>query len=209
MGLFDYSRLVPTPEANHDRGAELTAEITDRVETQHQLLATFRAKMPAAVLERVAELETEIETLRAELRSDNDNLGIVEALRTRDRHAEFGRLVERMNPDMSDDERFVLRTKLAQGFRRIIDVMVADLEGITVRLKPAPHQRIEFRFADHQVQSLTLWSREAMHPDWPNNDMRPIWKVSRDHLFGGDFTRMFEQFAVMPNGPRSWARYRV
>ena len=82
-------------------------------------------------------------------------------------------------------------------------------EGITVRLKPAPHQRIEFRFADHQVQSLTLWSREAMHPDWPNNDMRPIWKVSRDHLFGGDFTRMFEQFAVMPNGPRSWARYRV
>ena len=91
LGLFDYSRLVPTPEANHDRGAELTAEITDRVETQHQLLATFRAKMPAAVLERVAELETEIETLRAELRSDNDNLGIVEALRTWDRHAEFGR----------------------------------------------------------------------------------------------------------------------
>jgi hypothetical protein len=196
LSLFDYSRLVQTPEANHDRGAELTAEIADRVERQHQLLATFTAKMPGAVLERVTELETEIEALRVELRSHNDNLGMIEASRTRDRYAEFVWLIERMNTDMSDDERFVLRTKLAQEFRRIIDMMVADPEGITVRLKPAPHQRVEFRFAEHQVRSMTLWSREYTHPDYPNNEMRPILKLSRDQLFGGDLIGTFEQFAT-------------
>ena len=152
--------------------------------------------MPAAVLERISELETEIDALRAELRAHNDNLGMVEALRTRDRYAEFVCLVERMNTDMSDDERFLLRTKLAQEFRRLIDVMVADAEGLTVRLKPAPNQRIEFRFADHQVRSMTLWSRATNDPDWPNNEMRPILKLGRDQLFGGDLIGSLEQFAT-------------
>jgi hypothetical protein len=48
-----------------------------------------------------------------------------------------------MNIDMTEDEGFILRAKLAQEFRRIIGDMVADETGIIVRLKPAPHQRIE------------------------------------------------------------------
>jgi DNA invertase Pin-like site-specific DNA recombinase len=195
LSVLDFSRLIETPKGNYDRGTELAAEIADRSEAQRQLLATFKTKMPTAVLERVTELEAEIETLRAELRAHNDNLGHAEALRNRDRHAEFLGLVERMNTDMGDDERFVLRTKLAQEFRRIIDVMIADHDGITVRLKPAPHQRLEFHFADHVVQSMIIWSREGSHPDFPANDMRPLVTWPRDVLFGDDnLIGMFGQF---------------
>jgi len=135
-----------------------------------------------AVLERISEIETEIEALRKELRAHHDNIGTELALRERNRHTEFLALVQRMNLDMDEDERFVVRTKLAQEFRRIIDVAIADPEGITVRLKPAPHQRVEFRFADHQIQFATLWSRAILHPDYPANDMRPIVKWPRDIL---------------------------
>jgi DNA invertase Pin-like site-specific DNA recombinase len=196
LSLLDCSRLLSPPRANYDREAELAAEIADRVETQRQLLTAFTAKTPGAVLERISELEAEIDALRSELRAHNDNRGITEALRDYDRHAEFVSLVEHMHVDMDDDDRFVLRTKLAQEFRRIIDVMLADPEGITVRLKPAPHQRVEFRFADHAVQSMTIWSREAIHPDYPANDMRPFVTWPRDILFGddSDLIGMFSQF---------------
>jgi hypothetical protein len=199
LSLFDFSRLISAPKANYERGAELAAEIADRAETQRRLLATFTAKMPAAVLERITELETEIEALRSELRAHNDNLRIAEALRNYDHHAEFVGLVERMNTDMGEDERFVLRTKLAQEFRRIIDVMIADPEGITVRLKPVPHHRIEFRFSDHQIQAMTIWSRDAAHPNWPNNEMRPAVIWPRAVLFENpDLVGLFGQFTKSP-----------
>ena len=79
-----------------------------------------------------------------------------------------------MNTDMTEDERFMLRAKLAQEFRRIIAEMIADETGITVRLKPALHQRIEFRLDGNAVAKMTVWSREMIHPDYPANPMRPL-----------------------------------
>jgi hypothetical protein len=195
LSLLDFSRLLATPQANFDRGAELTAEINERVDQQRRLLESFTSKTPDIVLQRVATLEAEIANLRGELRAHNDKAGSAEALRDRDNHAEFLNLIARMDTDIGDG-RFALRAKLAQEFRRLIGEMTGDHTGITVRLKPAPHQRIEFRFEDHAVRSMTLWSREWSHPDYPANAMRPLWTLTRDRLFGGELIGMFGQFTA-------------
>jgi len=194
LSLLDFSRLLATPRANFDRGAELTAEINERVDQQRRLLESFTSKTPDIVLQRVASLEAEIADLRAELRAHNDKAGIAEASGDRDNHAEFLTLISQMND--GKDDRFALRAKLAQEFRRLIGEMVGDQTGLTVRLKPAPHQRIEFRFEDHAVRSMTLWSREWTHPDYPANAMRPLWTLTRDRLFGGELIGMFGQFTA-------------
>jgi len=197
LSLLDFSRLIATPRPNFDRGAELTAEINERIDQQRRLLESFTSKTPEVVLQRVAKLEGEIAELRAELHEHNEKAGIAEALRDCDNHAEFLKLIARMNSDMGEDERFTLRTKLAQEFRRVIREMVGDQTGITVRLKPAPHQRIELRFEDHAIRSMTLWSREATHPDYPSNDLRQIWSLTRDQLFGtSDLIGLFGQFTA-------------
>src|SRR6266851_8677493 len=192
LSLLDFSRLIATPRANFDRGAELSSEINERLDQQRRLLESFTSKTPEIVLQRVATLGTEIGDLRAELRAHNEKAGIAEALQDRDNYAEFLNLITRMSADMGEDERFALRARLAQEFRRLIDEMVGDETGITVRLKPAPHQRIEFRLEDHAIQSMTVWSREASHPEYPANAMRPFWSLTRDELFGGaDLIGMF------------------
>jgi len=196
LSLLDFSQLLATPRANFDRGAELAAEINERVDQQRRLLESFTSKTPDIVLQRVATLEAEIANLRGELRAHNDKTGIAEALRDRDNHVEFLNLIARMNTDIGDG-RFSLRAKLAQEFRRLIGEMIGDQTGITVRLKPAPHQRIEFRFEDHAVRWMTLWSREWSHPDYPANEMRPLWTLTRDRLFGdSDLTGLFSQFTA-------------
>jgi len=142
-------------------------------------------------------LETEIADFHAELRENIEKAAIAESLRDRDNHADFLSLVGRMNTDMTEDERFMLRAKLAQEFRRIIAEMTADETGITVRLKPAPHQRIEFRLEGNAVATMTVWSREGIHPDFPANDMRPLWKLTREQLFGdSDLIGLFSQFTA-------------
>jgi len=121
-------------------------------------------------------------------------------LRSRDNHTEFLNLVARMNTDMSEDERFTFRSKLAQEFRRLIDEMVGDKAGITIRLKQAPHQKIEFRFEGHEIKSMTIWSREAIHPDFPKNPMRALIRWPRESLFGdsdSDLIGLFGQFTAI------------
>src|SRR5262249_39235432 len=150
----DFSGLIAAPRPNFDRGAELTAEIRERVDQQRRLLESFTSKTPATVLERVARLEAEIADLQTQLRRHNEKAEIAEALRNRDNHTEFLNLIARMNADMGEEERFTLRAKLAQEFRRLIDEMVGDKIGITIRLKPAPHQKIEFRFEGGAIKSM-------------------------------------------------------
>jgi len=134
------------------------------------------------------------------LRQHKEKTEIAEALRSRDNHTEFLNLVARMNTDMSEDERFTFRSKLAQEFRRLIDEMVGDKAGITIRLKPAPHQKIEFRFEGHEIKSMTIWSREAIHPDFPKNPMRALIRWPRESLFGdsdSDLIGLFGQFTAI------------
>jgi DNA invertase Pin-like site-specific DNA recombinase len=197
LSLLDFSVLISKPRTNFDRGAELTAEINERLDLQRRLLEAFTSKAPQIVLDRIATLEMEIADLRTELRENIEKARIAETLRDRDNYAEFLSLVGRMNTDMTEDERFMLRAKLAQEFRRIIAEMIADETGITVRLKPAPHQRIEFRLDGNAVAKMTIWSREMTHPDYPANPMRPLVTWPRDVLFGDPgLIGLFSQFVV-------------
>jgi hypothetical protein len=197
LSLLDFSRFISTPRTNSDRGPELTTEINERLDQQRRLLEAFTSRTPQIVLDRIATLETEIADLRAELRGNFEKAAIAESLRDRDNHAEFLSLIGRMNTEMTEDERFMLRAKLAQEFRRIIAEMIADETGITVRLKPASHQRIEFRLEGNAVATMTLWSREIIHPDYPANDMRPVWKLTREQLFhNSDLIGLLSQFTA-------------
>jgi hypothetical protein len=197
LSLLDFSQFISTPRTNLDRGPELTAEINERLDQQRRLLEAFTSRTPQIVLDRIATLESEIADIRAELRENIERATVAESLRDRDNHAEFLRLISRMNTDMTEDERFMLRAKLAQEFRRIIAGMIADETGITVRLKPAPHQRIEFRLDGNAVATMTIWSREMIHPDYPANPMRPLVTWPRDVLFGDpDLIGLFSQFTT-------------
>ena len=173
LSLLDFSRFISTPRTNFDRGPELAAEINERLDQQRRLLEAFTSKTPQIVLDRIATLETEVADFRAELRENIEKAAIAESLRDRDNHAEFLSLIGRMNAEMTEDEQFMLRAKLAQEFRRIIAEMIADETGITVRLKPAPHQRIEFRLEGNAVATMTVWSREGIHPDFRKRGRKP------------------------------------
>lgn len=177
----------------------LRQKSTNASDQQRRLLEAFTSRTPQIVLDKIATLETEIADLRAELRENIEKASIAKSLRDRDNHAEFLSLVGRMNTDMTEDERFMLRAKLAQEFRRIIAEMIADETGITVRLKPAPHQRIEFRLDGNAVAKMTVWSRETFHPDYPANPMRPLVTWRRDVLFGNpNLIGPFSQFTAAP-----------
>ena len=130
LSLLDFSRFISTPRTNFDRGPELTAEINERLDQQRRLLEAFTSKTPQIVLDRIATLETEIADFRAELRENIEKAAIAESLRDRDNHAEFLSLIGRMNTEMTEDEQFMLRAKLAQEFRRIIAEMIADETGM-------------------------------------------------------------------------------
>jgi len=197
LSLLDFTRFVSRPRATLDRKPELRAEINERLAQQRRLLEKFGSDSSDEVLDWIATLRSEIADLRTELRENIEKAGSAETLRDRDNHAEFLGLVGRMNTDMSEDERFMLRAKLAQEFRRIIAEMVADEAGITVRLKPAPHQQIEFRLDGNAVAKMTIWSREMVHPDYPANPMRPLVTWPRDVLFGSpDLIGLFSQFTA-------------
>src|ERR1700687_2237449 len=111
LSLLDFSRLISKPRTNFDRGAELTGEINEHLDQQRRLLEAFTSKTPQIVLDRIATLETEIADFRAELRENIEKAAITQTLRDRDDHAEFLSLVGRMNTDMNEDERFMLRAK--------------------------------------------------------------------------------------------------
>jgi hypothetical protein len=197
LSLLDFSRFISTPRTNFDRRPKLRAEISERLDQQRRLLEAFSSKSPDLVLDKIATLEAEIADLRAGLRESVEKAGSAETLGDRDTHAEFLGLIGRMNTEMTEDARFMLRAKLAQEFHRIIAEMVADEAGITVRLKPAPHQQIEFRLDGNAVATMTVWSREGTHPEFPANDMRPLWKLRRDQLFGdSDLIGLFSQFTA-------------
>src|SRR5260370_21542076 len=87
--------------------------------------------------------------------------------------------------------------RTAQELGRLIDEMVGDEGGIRIGVKPAPNQRIEFGFEGHAVKSMTIWSREAMHPDFPKNPMRELITWPREVLFGdSDLIGLFSQFTA-------------
>jgi len=193
LPLFDFSRLLAQPTPNIHRGPALAAQIAEKSE---QLTALARRKISGEVEAVIDELTDELAALRAQLTEFTLTARIAEVHASRDQHAEFVRLVASLGTDMSDDDRYLLRSRLAGEFRRIIEVVEGDANTLTVKFKPAPHQRVEMRLVNQTVETLTVWSREITHPDYPENPMRPAWELTRDQLLNPDneFIGLFGQF---------------
>jgi DNA invertase Pin-like site-specific DNA recombinase len=192
--LFDFSRLLvqPNPDIHHREA--LAAQISEKSE---QLTALARRKISQEVEAVIDGLTDELAALRAQLAEFTLTASIAEIQAGRDHHAEFLTLVAKLDePKMPDDDRYLLRSRLADEFRRIIEVVEADENTLTIKLKPAPHQRVEMRLVNQVVETLTIWSRENTHPDYPQNPMQPLWSLTRDQLLDpeNEFIGLFGQF---------------
>jgi hypothetical protein len=142
LPFFDISTLIGTHGPDVTRAAALEAEIRSRTATVDRLLEDFGPASSPGATRRIRQLEAEIAECEAELADHRQRSQIADANKSRDQHAEFNALVMRLHrdDDMPDDQRFLLRSKIALEFRRVIEVMEADGETLKVRLR-APSGR--------------------------------------------------------------------
>jgi hypothetical protein len=140
--LFDFSRLIDHANPQANRIAGLEAEVAAKTATVDRLLEDFSAVTPPAVSKRIAALSLEIEGLTTELAEAKQNSRIAEARAAYDAYTEFGAMVAWM-PRMADDERYMLRTRMAGELRRIIDTATADGFSMTIALRPAENRQVE------------------------------------------------------------------
>ena len=140
--LFDFSRLIDHANPQVNRVAGLEAEIAAKTATATRLLKDFQEDTPPLVSKQIGALTAEIKGLTAELSEARRNARIAEARASFDAYTEFGAMVAWM-PRMEDDERYLLRTRMAGELRRIIDTATADGTAMTIALRPAENSRVE------------------------------------------------------------------
>lgn len=196
LPLIDFSRLVSHPNSDAARGEILAAQITEKSE---RLTALARRKVSPEIETVMDELTDELVALRRDLATFNENARIIEAQTNRDSYDEFLRLLDRLNdPALSADDLKLIRCRIAAELRRLIEVAVAEGDTITIKFKKAAHQRVELRIVDSVVERLDLWSRDMMHPDYPNNPMRIAVSFDRAVLLNpeNELVGMFGQFVA-------------
>ncbi len=196
LPLIDFSRLVQRSNSPAAHGEALAAEIAEKSE---QLTALARRKISPEIETVIDELTDQLASLRKELATVNESSRIAEAMSKQDRYAEFVQLVARMKePDLDESERFLIRSKLATEFRRLIDVVEAKDNTLTIRFKSAHHHRIEILLVDQLVKHLDGWGRDMSHSDYPNNPMEHHVRFDRDALLdpNNEFIGTFGQFVA-------------
>jgi hypothetical protein len=154
LPLFDLSRLFPqTPDLH--RGPALAAQIAEKSE---QLTALARRKISPEIEEVMDDLADELTALRAQHAEYTTNARIAEVQATRDLHAELVKLIAKLGePEMPDGARFLLRSRLAGEFRRIIETVEADGERLIVRLRAGDASRqVKFVLVRGQLQFLHM-----------------------------------------------------
>ena len=194
LPLVDLSRLIRRTNSQAERGEALAAEIAAKSE---QLTALARRKISPEIEAVMDEITDELTRLRADFVVWEDEQRIAEAQASQDNHAQFVMMVARLrDPQTTDDDRFLIRSCIAEQLRRLFEVLAAQADVLTIRFRPAPHQRVEIRLVNQMVESLALWSRDYNHPDYPDNPMRLLCRFSRDVLLdpSNDLIELFGQF---------------
>jgi DNA invertase Pin-like site-specific DNA recombinase len=154
LPLFDCSRLLAQPTPDTHRGPALAAQIAEKSE---QLTALARRKITPETEVVMDELTDELAALRAQLAEFTLTARIAEVQASRDQFAEFVEMVGQMRRDeMSDDDRYILRAKLAQGLRRIVAEIVADGEKINIKLRSGGIFKIELNFNNQTFCDMTV-----------------------------------------------------
>jgi len=140
--LFDFSRLLDRANPQADRIAALEAEISAKTATVGRLLQDFKADTPPEVSKRIGVLSAEVKALTTELAEAKRVARIAEANETRDAYTEFRAMVAWL-PRMADDERYLLRTRIAGELSRLIESATADGTTLTIALAPTPFCRVD------------------------------------------------------------------
>jgi hypothetical protein len=136
LSLFDVSRLVAMPDVDAARGAALEAEHAAKSDRLKELAEYGDLATVGGVMRK---LDDEVKDLARQIDDHRRNAKAAEAEASRDAHAEFLRLVAKMRRgDMPEDELRLLRSKLAQEIRRIVEAIVGDGPALTIQLKTPP-----------------------------------------------------------------------
>jgi DNA invertase Pin-like site-specific DNA recombinase len=191
LALFNFTRLLDRHDPDLYRGEALRAEIAEKSERIRKLI---KHRDIDEVEAELINLEAERKELRRQLDTCTINAGQAVADATVDHHAEFVQLVAQMGAEMSADERFALRSRLAAEFRRLVDDIEATRDGMTVRLRSSSHHRVEFELVDQRVTGLVIqgWDfRDDPQVDPPH---RIWWPRSVLDDPTNNLAGLFEQF---------------
>ena len=154
LPLFDFSRLLAQPNPDIHHGASLAAQIAEKSE---QLTSLARRKISPEAEVVMDELTDELVGLRAQLAEFTLTARIAEVQASRDQFAEFVEMVGQMQRDeMSDDDRYIFRAKLAQALRRIVAEIVADGKKLKVKLRSGGIFKIEMNFYNEIFSDMTV-----------------------------------------------------
>ena len=138
----DVGRLLDAPDPVVDRAMALEAEIANKSATVERLFLEFGSSSSPAAVKRIRQLEEEVAELQKRLEGNRRSSLMYQANRDRDFHAEFVELAEKMQRgEVDPGVRFLLRARVAQALKHLIDELVADDRSVTAWLHRAANGR--------------------------------------------------------------------
>ena len=168
LTMFDVAALLDKPDTSAHRIADIEAEITEKSARLRRLAEFGDVDEVAGVMRGLAE---EVNERRKQLLEHKRNAKVAEAEATRDAHAEYVALVEKMKAGaLPDADLYVLRSRIAQYLRRLVESLVTDGKDLVLRLRAefAPRAPPRERPRYHVSADLGL----ARHRRFPRR--RPV-----------------------------------
>jgi hypothetical protein len=163
------------------------------------MAAGFDSNAPAAFFKRAQTLQAEVDALTEQLAEQKRLAQIADATAGLGSHAEFKTMVDTL-PNLPDDQKEVVRARIAAELRRLIERAEVDGPLMTIWLKPATYYGIEIRINRSAVESLVVRNLNGegeiafgYHPLPDDADLpaRAGWggcQIPRSLLFDAEFS---------------------
>jgi|HubBroStandDraft_3_1064219.scaffolds.fasta_scaffold244459_2 hypothetical protein len=111
--------------------------------------------LPRPFYKRMLAMRAEVEALTEKLTRLRRATQIAGATSETGPHAEFVAMLKSL-ATLIDDDRYIVRAKIAAELRRIIEVAECDGAEMVIRLKPSRYYQIEFNIQRSTVDSMML-----------------------------------------------------